>query len=234
MKIVKVVVSNNFISYRIAKGRWGSLYSSNEQRALTFTFPTVNRRIERVNHVAIEPLWEGHQEHFVGLYRMIIQLTFSDEVNHLEKQEAIAIDVIDVNGQDGYFEYALPFEGIGNVDMITVEKTNWHINNPDLTILWDSRIVLRDEEPLEIVEATPVMAEQAETVEAVEAVVEKEERVEVSQTAPIQREEPVEQEQPSQKATTKPSHIFLNDLVEQYSIWRSSDFGPQQQPNNNE
>lgn len=172
---------------------------------LTFYFPTVNRSIQSVEQLRIEPLWEVDQEHYVGLYKLMVQLQFGEQTDAQPIEGAIEIEELDLQQNSGYFEYAFPFEGIGNIEAIHVVETKGFVQQQQLQVQWESAIDRK--QVLEIVEAPPKQPEQ---------IVEPQEKL-----------KPTMQE-------TQQANVFLNDLVEQYSIWRSSDFGPQKKRDNDE
>lgn len=172
---------------------------------LTFHFPTVNRSIQSVEQLQIEPLWEVDQEHYVGLYKIMVKLQFGERIDMQANEGAIEIEELDLQQNSGYFEYAFPFEGMGNVEAIQVVETKGLVQQQQLQVQWESAIDMK--QVLEIVEAPPQPLKQ---------IVKQQEKVK-----PILRE-------------TQQANVFLNDLVEQYSVWYSSDFGPQKERNNDE
>ena len=112
------------------------LLNKKESYQLRFYFPTVARGIEQIQQVRIEPLWEQvSATHVVGLFRITVQLTFKQKgLSSLQRDNAIAIEQIDLQGGVGYFEYAWPFEWHFKED---IEQFLINVRHVDVVILHD-------------------------------------------------------------------------------------------------
>ena len=270
-----------------------------------------------MQQLKIEPLWEYvSPTHIIGLFRMKLHVSFTDEQPIVvSNPSVIAIDQIDVKGNSGYFEYALPFEWhfegeIQSLQVNVLEPVMQVKDAGTCVITWQATASIEDlfeesakieepvialEEPLlevtqpmqeePLVEIEQVILEEPK-VEVVQSIheeplaevarpIQEESRVEVAQSIqeepkvevaqPVQIEQKIEvvkppiKEKPQVKVVLpgtgelplkvtqsfpansqlevsqppkkevvrkKESNVFLNDLVEQYSIWRSNDLHP--------
>jgi hypothetical protein len=246
---------NNFVAYingihtYIAyKGGKCLLSKKNERFELAFSFPTLTKEVQSLQLVTLEPLWEYVTPvHVVGLYRIACRVTVDGEKETPVPVNAIAVEHIDLQGDEGYFEYALPFERFFERPL---ESLQLEIVEPDVSVQrgqaivrWQARAVLEEQQKTvqkaevvqqEIVKEKPQVI-TGNTIETPPSTIKT--AVEPSpKTIKIATETPPKTiktavEPPPEN---KQSNVFLNDLVEQYSIWRSDDLHPQQQSYNNE
>ena len=193
---------------------------------VTFCFPEVPFTIDTVVETKVEPLWECHEQHFVGLFRIVVRLTFSQQqVEVAQKGDVISIDAIDVEGERGYFEYALPFEGEGDLAQIVVPQVKASIEKEHrLKLSWRAKFDLKQEELQQEVVDLQQKELKKEVVDLKKEVIDLKQQIVEEIESPLQTTVPVQKKQ---------SNIFMNDLVEQFSIWRSSDLSPQKESNNN-
>lgn len=112
-----------------------------------FTFPNKFGQPTATEEIKVTPRFtaetvEGRPK-LTGIYHLAVTVNFNKEqIENHEVGEAVVIDDLDMNGNNGYFEYAVPF----NIDFppeaedpVNVKALNpsYEINNHQLSILWD-------------------------------------------------------------------------------------------------
>lgn len=222
----------------------------NERFELAFSFPTLTKEVQSLQLVTLEPLWEYVTPvHVVGLFRIACRVTVDGEKETPVPMNAIAIEQIELQGEEGYFEYALPFERFFERPL---ESLQLEIIEPDVSVeqgqaivRWQARAVL--EEQQKSVQKAEVVQQEIvkEKPQAIETAVEIppptiKTAVEppsitmktATETPPKTVKTAVETPPATIETAAEPppenkqSNVFLNDLVEQYSIWRSDDLHP--------
>ena len=215
------------------------MLKKNERFELAFSFPTLTKEVQSLQLVTLEPLWEYvTPEHVVGLFRIACRVSVDGEKETSVPENAIAIEHIELQGEEGYFEYALPFERFFERPL---ENLQLEIVEPDVSVQqgqaivrWQARAVLEEQQkPVqksEVVQQEIVKQKPQATIETAVKTPPKTIKAAV-ETPPTTIEAAVETA-PKTKAAAEPaqenkqSGVFLNDLVEQYSIWRSNDLHP--------
>lgn len=170
-----------------------------EKYEVRFSFPELERPIEKVLNATVQPLWESDSPaHIIGLFRILVRFTFSDQaLATIQPDNATAIHELDVDDDQAYFEYALPFE-------------------------------LNDIEDVQSIDATNIKVEISKEQIIQVSWQRNEKYKKQKQTSTQQKVAEQGQQKAVKKPATKQksSNVFLTDLVEQYSIWHSNDLRP--------
>lgn len=112
-----------------------------------FSFPKEIGQPESAENIKITPRFtveefEGRPK-LTGIYHIAVDVNLADQPTEMVSvDDAILIDDLEINGQSGYFEYALPF----NIDFppeakdpvhLKVENPNYEVDAGHLSMIWD-------------------------------------------------------------------------------------------------
>lgn len=150
----------------------------NWQMKEKFVFPKEMGRPETAESIQITPRYtveefEGRPK-LTGIYHIALSVNLAEAPEEtVEIEEAILIDDLEIEGSQGYFEYALPFnidfppEAENPVDLV-VENPTYEATDGYLAMIWD---VLCTYEEAGIEKASKkVTTEKEEVVQRAEAV----------------------------------------------------------------
>ena len=97
-----------------------------------FYFPTELGAIDEISEVKITPQWQQQQVdesvRLSGIYHIAARLKF-DRTKGIQATEGIFIDQLDLEGQNGYFEYALPLEVDLPKEKVDGPSLNLHVDD---------------------------------------------------------------------------------------------------------
>jgi len=191
-------------------------WEMNEQ----FNFPLQLGAIDEITSVQITPQWELQQfdesVRLTGIYHIAAKLCF-DASKEIEPSTGIFIDHLDVNGADGYFEYALPLEVDLPKEKLSANDVKLGVDQVVCSINEGASCMLTWQvacrfNPAPVVEGK--LTEQV-TEQATEKVTEKVTEQVTEQVAPV--ESPVVLAV-AEKMEATASDDFYDELAEAYSL----------------
>lgn len=183
-----------------------------------FYFPTELGAIEEISEVKITPQWQQQQldesVRLSGIYHIAARLKF-DRTKGIQATEGIFIDQLDLEGQHGYFEYALPLEVDLPKEKVDGPSLNLHVDDvlffvydgDGCTFKW--QVSCQCDKPAEVQEPVKVLVvEKPAKPEPV--AIEKPAVVKPAKPAVVRSEEQVEREKPV-KLVVKPAEPVVID-----------------------
>ena len=134
-----------------------------------FIFPSTTGTPKNVETVNVTPRFtidrSADNLRMTGIYHLAANVEFDTEVNTGEALDsAIMIDDVDIEGELGYFEYAVPFnidlppEAADPLNMVTLNTTHEVDEHGQLAIIWDVECTYKED----IVIPDQTLAEEAE------------------------------------------------------------------------
>lgn len=138
----------------------------------TFCFPGYGCPTE-IAAVQIKPQWQTMQLEnslrLMGIYHITahVRFDFQDMQAYMEQEDIIAIDALDIQGDTGYFEYAVPLHidlpKESDVKDLMIKDIRPSLTNQMCQLEWTVTSVFNELEP--IVEKVPVsVAEEEQSV----------------------------------------------------------------------
>lgn len=147
----------------------------------TFCFPGYGRPTE-IASVQITPQWQAKQLEdslrLIGIYHVTahVRFDFQEAQELMDMDDLVKIDALDLQGDTGYFEYAVPLHvdlpKDASIDSLMVKDIRPSLNNQTCQLEWTIASTFSEPEqvvqvahvaeapPIPIVEALPVPVEE--------------------------------------------------------------------------
>jgi len=198
----------------------------------TFCFPGYGCPTE-IAAVQIKPQWQSMQLEdslrLNGIYHITahVRFDFQDMQTFMDAEDLISIDALDIQGDTGYFEYAVPL----NVDLpkeaaiedLMVKDIRPILSNQMCQLEWTVTSTFRsDAIPMPVVEKVDVVEEQvvvAKTQLPIEESTFIEQTVQVMKTTPVEASAKAKQSVPAEQQRIVLRESSSHSAVRESSSW---------------